>query len=125
MTEIVEAGHLGRKTGRGFYRWKNGEVKRLRGGKPSRDCEDRLILSMVREAVHCLHEGLVERADWIDAGLILGTGFAPFTGGPLALVRRRGTEAVCRRLEELEKRYGPRFAPGPGWDSEHLRKTVS
>ena len=125
LTETVEAGHLGRKTGRGFYRWKNGEVKRLRSRKPSRDCEDRLVLSMVREAVHCLHEGLVERAEWIDAGLILGTGFAPFTGGPLALVRRRGTEAVCRRLEELEKRYGPRFAPGPGWDSEHLHKTVS
>ena len=125
LTEAVEAGHLGRKTGRGFYRWKNGKAKPLRGGKPSRDCEDRLVLSMVREAVHCLHEGLVERADWVDAGLVLGTGFAPFTGGPLALVRRRGTEAVCRRLEELEKHYGPRFAPGPGWDSEDLHKTVS
>ncbi len=124
LAEMVEAGNLGRKTGRGFYHWKNGEAKRRHVGKPSRDCGDRLVLSMVREAVHCLHESLVERADWIDAGLILGTGFAPFTGGPLELVRRKGTDTVRRRLETLEKRYGPRFAPGPGWDSEQLRKTA-
>ncbi len=124
LAEAVEAGNLGRKTGRGFYHWKNGEARRLHGRKPPQDCGDRLVLSMVREAVHCLHEGLVERADWIDAGLILGTGFAPFTGGPLQLVRQRGMETVRRRLEVLEKRCGPRFAPGPGWDSEHLRKTA-
>lgn len=122
LAEMVEAGNLGRKTGQGFHHWKNGEASRLHGRKPTRDCEDRLILSMVREAVHCLHEGLVERADWIDAGLVLGTGFAPFTGGPLELVRKRSVETVQRRLEGLEKRCGPRFSPGPGWDSEHLRK---
>ena len=124
LAEMVDAGNLGRKTGRGFYRWKNGEASRLHGRMPSPDCADRLILSMVREAVHCLHEGLVERADWIDAGLVLGAGFAPFTGGPLQMVRQRGTEVIRRRLEELEKHCGPRFSPGPGWDSEHLRKKV-
>lgn len=124
LTEMVDAGNLGRKTGRGFYHWKNGDARRLHGRKSSQDCTDRLILSMVREAVHCLHEGLVERADWIDAGLVLGAGFAPFTGGPLQMVRQRGVEVVRRRLEELEKRCGPRFSPGPGWDSEHLRKKV-
>ncbi len=122
LIEKVEAGRLGRKTGRGFYRWKNGEARRSRGRTPPPDCADRLILSMAREAVRCLREGLVERADWIDAGMVLGTGFAPFTGGPLQLVRQRGADAVRRRLEELERRYGPRFAPGPGWDSEDLRK---
>ena len=122
LAEAVEAGNLGRKTGRGFYRWKNGKANRPRSGKPPPDCVDRLILSMVREAVHCLHEGLVERADWIDAGLVLGAGFAPFTGGPLQLARQRDAEAVRRRLDELERRHGPRFSPGPGWDSEYLRK---
>ena len=116
----VEAGDLGRKTGRGFYRWKNGNVKRGFARKPPADCADRLMLSMVREAVHCLREGLVERADWIDAGLVLGAGFVPSSGGPLALVRERGADTVRRRLEELQRRYGPRFSPGPGWDSEHL-----
>ena len=124
LAETVEAGNLGRKTGQGFYRWNDGKPKSWRVGRSSPDCRDRLILSMVREAVHCLHEGLVERADWIDAGLILGTGFAPFTGGPLQLARRRGADTIRRRLEELEKRCGPRFSPGPGWDSEHLRKTA-
>ena len=124
LSEKVEAGNLGRKTGRGFYRWENGKAKQPRGRKPSTDCTDRLMLSMVREAVHCLHEGLVERADWIDVGLILGTGFVPFSGGPLELVRRSGVETIRRRLEELERRYGPRFAPGPGWDSEQLRRAA-
>lgn len=124
LAEMVDAGNLGRKTGRGFYHWKDGEAGRVHGRASSRECKDRLTLSMVREAVHCLHEGLVERADWIDAGLVLGTGFAPFTGGPLQMVRQRGVEAVRRRLEELQKRCGPRFSPGPGWDSEHLRKTA-
>ena len=124
LAETVEAGNLGRKTGRGFYRWKNGKANRLHGRKPTRDCADRLILSMVREAVHCLHEGLVARADWIDAGLVLGTGFAPFTGGPLQVVRQRGVETVRRHLEVLEKRCGPRFSPGTGWDSDYLRKKV-
>lgn len=124
LARAVEAGNLGRKTGQGFHRWKNGKARSLGGRKPSQDCRDRLVLGMVREAVHCLHEGVVERADWIDAGLIFGAGFAPFTGGPLEMVRRRGMEAIHRRLEELEKRHGPRFAPGPGWRSKDLSKAA-
>jgi 3-hydroxyacyl-CoA dehydrogenase / enoyl-CoA hydratase / 3-hydroxybutyryl-CoA epimerase len=64
-----------------------------------------------------LREGIVADADLVDAGVIFGSGFAPFRGGPLTYARARGIDAVVARLTELEKRYGPRFAPDKGWSS--------
>ncbi len=81
------------------------------------DLEDRLILPLVNEAVALWREGVVAEADLIDAGVIFGTGFAPFRGGPLRYARERGVEAVRHRLEELAQRHGPRFQPDPGWDA--------
>ena len=121
LTKMVENGQLGRKSGHGFYRWKHGRAVRGIGSRPPPDCIDRLILSLVREAVHCLHEGLVERADWLDAGIILGTGFAPFRGGPLQVVRTRKVELLRTRLVQLEEQYGRRFSPGSGWEADELR----
>jgi len=80
------------------------------------DLSDRLVLPMVNEAVACLAEGVADSADLIDAGVIFGTGFAPFRGGPLNYVRETGASAVRARLEALAERYGDRFKPRPGWD---------
>lgn len=121
LRELVEAGDLGFKAERGFHKWPDGDKRERRGRTPPPGCVERLVLSMVRAAVHCLHDGVVERADTIDAGMILATGFAPHLGGPLQMVRTEGADNMRRRLEELEKRCGPRFAPGPGWDAEQLR----
>jgi 3-hydroxyacyl-CoA dehydrogenase/enoyl-CoA hydratase/3-hydroxybutyryl-CoA epimerase len=74
-----------------------------------------LILSLVNECVACLREGIVADADLIDAGVIFGTGFAPFRGGPLTYARARGSEQCQGRLGELAQRYGPRFKPDAGW----------
>lgn len=81
------------------------------------DLEDRLILPMLNAAIATLRERVVSDADLVDAGVIFGTGFAPFRGGPLRYARERGTEVVVARLCELETRYGPRFRPDPGWDA--------
>ena len=70
---------------------------------------------MVNEAVACLSDGVVTDADLLDAGVIFGTGFAPFRGGPLEYARTRGTDTVVARLEALAKAHGDRFAPHPGW----------
>ena len=48
-------------------------------------------------------------------GTIFGSGFAPFRGGPLTYARKRGIEAVISRLNDLARRYGPRFTPDTGW----------
>ena len=60
-------------------------------------------------------EGVVADEDLLDAGVVFGTGFAPFRGGPLHYVRRRGVASVVARLKELEQRHGERFRPDAGW----------
>ncbi len=119
LAEKVEAGNLGRKSGQGFYRWEDGKaVKPPAGdGAVPDDIEDRLILPMVNEAVACLAEEVVTDADLLDAGVIFGTGFAPFRGGPLNYARERGIDAVVKALEALAARHGKRFAPHPGWSN--------
>jgi 3-hydroxyacyl-CoA dehydrogenase/enoyl-CoA hydratase/3-hydroxybutyryl-CoA epimerase len=120
---LVQAKQLGRKSGQGFYAWRDGKVSRPPGHSAvPEDLADRLILSLVNECVACLREGIVEDADLIDAGVIFGTGFAPFRGGPLAYARARGTAACVARLEALAKRYGTRFLPDSGWQA--LRDTA-
>jgi 3-hydroxyacyl-CoA dehydrogenase/enoyl-CoA hydratase/3-hydroxybutyryl-CoA epimerase len=72
---------------------------------------------MVNEAVACLHEHIVANADLLDAGVIFGTGFAPFRGGPLQYARDRGSESVIQVLNELSNEYGERFKPHEGWSA--------
>ena len=119
LAELVDGGLLGRKTGQGYYRWEDGKaVKPAAGGGPvPEDIEDRLILPMVNEAVACLSEGVVADADLLDAGVIFGTGFAPFRGGPINYARERGIDEVMAALKSLAERHGERFAPHSGWSA--------
>jgi 3-hydroxyacyl-CoA dehydrogenase / enoyl-CoA hydratase / 3-hydroxybutyryl-CoA epimerase len=66
--------------------------------------------------VACLREGIVADEDLVDAGVVFGTGFAPFRGGPLNYARTRGIDAVVARLGELAVRYGSRFSPDTGFE---------
>jgi len=117
LSAMVEEGRLGRKSGQGFYRWEDGKASKPPGdgSKPPVDIEERLILPMVNEAISCLSDGVVTDADLLDAGVIFGTGFAPFLGGPINYARERGLDKVTARLDELAKTHGDRFAPHQGW----------
>jgi 3-hydroxyacyl-CoA dehydrogenase/enoyl-CoA hydratase/3-hydroxybutyryl-CoA epimerase len=116
VRELVQAKKLGRKTGQGFYAWQDGKVIRGPGTAAGpEDLADRLILSVVNECVACLRERIVQDADLIDAGVIFGTGFAPFRGGPLTYARARGVQDCVARLQALEQRHGARFRPDVGW----------
>ncbi len=79
-----------------------------------------MILPLLNEAVACLADGVVADSDLLDAGVIFGTGFAPFRGGPIAHIRSVGADTLRSRLEQLASRHGPRFAPGRGWDNPAL-----
>lgn len=116
----LESGKRGRKDGEGFYVWEEGKAKKPElpeGYTAPEDLQDRLVLAMLNEAVACLHEGVVADADLLDAGVIFGTGFAPFRGGPIQHIKTVGAEKLKARLEQLAQRHGPRFTPRPGWDA--------
>jgi 3-hydroxyacyl-CoA dehydrogenase/enoyl-CoA hydratase/3-hydroxybutyryl-CoA epimerase len=122
---LVAQKKLGRKSGSGFYEWKDGKaVKAPTGGvAPPPDLIDRLILILVNECVATLREGVASEPDFVDAAVIFGTGFAPFRGGPLAYARSRGIAEVVARLSELAERYGSRFRPDEGWQTVMSGKT--
>jgi 3-hydroxyacyl-CoA dehydrogenase/enoyl-CoA hydratase/3-hydroxybutyryl-CoA epimerase len=90
LANKVALGHLGKKTGQGLYRYENG--KAVKGQPDAFDAAlvDALIEPYLREAEAVLREGIVADADLVDAGLIFGTGFAPFRGGPIHYLRTRG-----------------------------------
>jgi 3-hydroxyacyl-CoA dehydrogenase/enoyl-CoA hydratase/3-hydroxybutyryl-CoA epimerase len=114
---LVAAKKLGRKSGEGFYVWRNGKAVKAPGphAAPPGDLEDRLMLALANECAAVLREKIVADADLIDAGVIFGSGFAPFRGGPLSYARKRGVDAVVARLAELARAHGARFTPDEGW----------
>jgi 3-hydroxyacyl-CoA dehydrogenase/enoyl-CoA hydratase/3-hydroxybutyryl-CoA epimerase len=120
LREKVANGELGRKSGKGFYIWRDGKPD-TRPPSPhaprlTDEMIDRLILPISNVCVACLREGIVDNADAVDGAMIFGTGYAPFRGGPLNYARARGVANVVSALEALSQKFGGRFAPDPGWD---------
>ncbi len=124
---------LGRKTGRGFF---DHSSARKRKPEPCGDLHkfqsesfasalsreqwvERMVLSMLNEAVRCLEEGVVSSPQWLDLAAVFGTGFAPFRGGLLRYADSIGARAIVEKLEAIARssdvcarRGGPlRFQP--------------
>jgi 3-hydroxyacyl-CoA dehydrogenase/enoyl-CoA hydratase/3-hydroxybutyryl-CoA epimerase len=119
LNDKVSSANLGLKSGRGFYEYRNGKPVKHKLEETNDQIltiQDRLILRLLNEAVTCLREGVVDSEDMLDAGIIYGTGFAPFTGGPLKYLRSLQLDNQKRRFEEFNKIYGDRFAMDKGWE---------
>ena len=86
LRNMVTKGHLGVKSGQGFYRYKQGKAIKQRNTNSQQqlpDVQQRIIDRLLDEAKTCFNEQIVADADLLDAGMIFGTGFSPFLGGPM------------------------------------------
>ncbi|MCB0318351.1 MAG: enoyl-CoA hydratase/isomerase family protein [Bdellovibrionales bacterium] len=129
--KLLALGRKGRKSGKGFYDFSDkkpvpaADISEVLGITKTKDLadlsdiQDRLILSLINEAVRCLDEGVAgapgkEAANQIDLGTVMGMGFPPFRGGVLNYAEGLGASKIKQSLDELAKKYGKQFEATEG-----------
>ncbi|MCA9127334.1 MAG: enoyl-CoA hydratase/isomerase family protein [Planctomycetales bacterium] len=138
LNQMAGKGWLGRKVNRGFYDYRGTAISKgknrvnhslsavlnIRSNVPQESravfndhlnwLQRRLVYALLNESVHCLDEAVVAQAWMVDLGMVLGTGYAPFRGGPLRTIDTLGTRTVLANMQALEKSFGERFRPADG-----------
>ena len=121
VPKMIAKGWLGCKSGKGFYEYSssserpNPQLGELQPAEPTTvnegDLRDRLTLIMVNEAARTLEEHVVDAPEDVDFGMIMGTGWAPFRGGPIRFADTLSISTVVSRLNSLADRVGTYFQP--------------
>lgn len=123
LGRMVQAGFLGRKSGRGFYLHAKGKKPRpnpqvvdsashaANQVSGFRNLQERMVLLMVNEAARCLEEEVVREATDVDFAMIMGTGFAPFRGGPLRYADTAGLTKLVEAMNRLSDSGAAHFRP--------------
>ena len=117
LKQFVDSKKLGKKSGQGFYKYKKGKPVKDNDAEPGdqKMIRNRLVFRLLNEAAACLQEGIVSDKDLLDAGIIFGTGFAPFRGGPMNYSLQQGVDSLVAEMADYESKYGERFRPAEGW----------
>ncbi|QBQ55618.1 fatty acid oxidation complex subunit alpha FadJ [Nitrosococcus wardiae] len=131
LEKLVEADRLGKKNGRGFYRYQKvdgtfkGKGKQIDKSvyplldvKPQKKLEAnniamRCLLPMINEAVYCYSDGILRSARDGDVGAVFGLGFPPFLGGPFRFIDNQGISEIVEQLAHYQDQLGERFTPAP------------
>jgi 3-hydroxyacyl-CoA dehydrogenase/enoyl-CoA hydratase/3-hydroxybutyryl-CoA epimerase len=121
---MLKDGLLGRKSGRGFYmhdKKSKGadmnpgvdkyQLKTSAAAFAREELRNRMVFLMVNEAARCLEENVVGEAADVDFGMVMGTGFAPFRGGPLRYADSVGVPQMVEEMYKLANKGEPQFAP--------------
>ncbi len=123
MAGLIEDDRMGRKNGRGFYKYTDGKRGKVdatvydalgldeRVPVSKSDVIERLTMAFINEAALCLQEDILRSARDGDIGAVFGLGYPPFRGGPFFTIDQTGADVVLEKLEALEERFGERFAP--------------
>jgi len=124
MQNMIGKGWLGKKSGQGFYSY-NGKKKTINSdvkaylkefssrdlGLKEKEIQDRMVSRFVNEAVKCLEDEIIADPVVGDIGLVFGTGFAPFRGGPFRYLDTVGVDKYCDLMNGFAEKYGPQFEP--------------
>ena len=127
LLKMFEAGYLGKKNKKGYYKYdgKNGKrnganphAYQFFGNPPKielafEEMTWRPLLLMINEAVMCLEEGILSTPTDGDLGAVFGLGFLPFTGGPFRFADAYGINELVQLMEDHAKKFGPKFNPRP------------
>jgi 3-hydroxyacyl-CoA dehydrogenase/enoyl-CoA hydratase/3-hydroxybutyryl-CoA epimerase len=141
LADIKKLKLLGKKGGKGIYLYDaNGKrvfdkktksyvfnpevlacVKGSKAPKQKGEVQDRLVYAMISEAARCLEEGVVTEASQVDFAMVFGTGFAPFTGGPLRYADSQGIRIVQQKLQHLQAAAGENYRPAGSLAEKAMR----
>lgn len=130
MEKLSQDGRKGRKSGKGFYIYKDGKkgdpdpsiyqiFTKPRKEFNLTEIAERCMFVFMNEAARCMDDGVLKDPDHGDFGAIFGLGYPPFLGGPFFYAKRLGHENVKKKLLELSEKYGKRFDPARYWDREN------
>lgn len=126
LEAVNDKGFLGKKSGKGFYLYRNGAVdrpnpeviellkmvpKNRQESLSDEEVIDRVMLAMINEAARCLGEKVVSDPAHLDVALVFGVGFPPFRGGLLRYADEQGVDVIMEKLHRFEARFGEKYVP--------------
>lgn len=127
LKDMVEAGFLGRKSGKGCFTYDGGKGERPinsgatdifkrhsleeSGVSADEDIQLRLVTRFINEAVMTLQDGILKSPIEGDIGAVFGLGFPPMRGGPFRFVDWMGAQTVVDHMRRFEASYGASFTP--------------